>query len=410
MKTRLFIIFVLARFSPAFALVINIPSDYSTIQQGIDQCSAGDTVLVQPGTYVENIDFDGKNITVASLFLTTGDISNISSTVIDGNSSGVVVLFENGEGNSAVLAGFTVTGGNGPFGGGISCASGSNPTIIYNIIQQNSTSQGGGGISCWQNCDPLIANNIIYDNSAQSFGGGILCSTNSNPEIINNVISGNVSSSQGGAIMSWQSMPVVKNTICWENDGAGSDDEISGTATVSYSDIAGGWGGQGNIDQDPLFRDQLNGDFHLLTLDCGDNSNSPCIDMGDPDVSDALLDCSWGLGDTRSDVGAFGGGDIVMTGVLNDQINLPQRISSLRNYPNPFNASTTIEFTISEFQNVRLAIFDLLGRQIRNSILGPMQSGSHSVKLDASDLSSGVYFYRLRAGEIVEKRRMVLLK
>ena len=53
--------------------IINIPADYPSIQQGIDAGNNGDTVLVQPGTYYENINFNGHNVTLASLFLTTGD-------------------------------------------------------------------------------------------------------------------------------------------------------------------------------------------------------------------------------------------------------------------------------------------------------------------------------------------------
>ncbi|MBC8383414.1 MAG: hypothetical protein H8E22_06400, partial [Candidatus Cloacimonetes bacterium] len=76
-----------------FSDTINIPADYSTIQAGINAAIAGDIVLAQPGTYVENINFNGKNITVASLFITTQDTSHISQTIIDGNQNGSVVIF-----------------------------------------------------------------------------------------------------------------------------------------------------------------------------------------------------------------------------------------------------------------------------------------------------------------------------
>jgi hypothetical protein len=86
------------------------------------------------------------------------------------------------------------------------------------------------------------------------------------------------------------------------------------------------------------------------------------------------------------------------------------RFSILNNYPNPFNASTTIEFTITESQNVSLTVYDLLGRQVRTLIDDYRRAGSHTVTFGASALSSGVYFYRLQAGQRVETRRMVLLK
>ncbi len=79
-------------------------------------------MLVQPGTYVENsIDYNGKFITVASLFLTTQDTTYISSTIINGNNSGSVFRFESGEDSTSILTGFTITNGHALYGGGIFC-------------------------------------------------------------------------------------------------------------------------------------------------------------------------------------------------------------------------------------------------------------------------------------------------
>ena len=69
------------------AATINVPADYAMIQAGINASSNGDTVLVHPGIYVEHINFNWHNIVLGSLFLTTGDTSYISQTIIDGDSS-----------------------------------------------------------------------------------------------------------------------------------------------------------------------------------------------------------------------------------------------------------------------------------------------------------------------------------
>jgi hypothetical protein len=128
MKTRLIILQVLVSFSLASATIINVPADSSTIQGGINGSSDGDTVLVQPGTYVENINFNGHSIVLGSLFLTTGDTSYISTTVIDGDSAGSVVTLEGGEDSNTVITGITIQNGFGiTGGGGITCDNQANP-------------------------------------------------------------------------------------------------------------------------------------------------------------------------------------------------------------------------------------------------------------------------------------------
>jgi len=68
--------------------IINVPAEQPTIQAGIDIAVESDTVLVQPGTYAENINYNGKAVIIGSLFLTTQDTIYISQTIIDGNQNG----------------------------------------------------------------------------------------------------------------------------------------------------------------------------------------------------------------------------------------------------------------------------------------------------------------------------------
>lgn len=429
------------------ATIINIPADYPTIQQGIGAGADGDTVLVQPGTYVENINFNGHNIVLGSLFLTTGDQSYISQTVIDGDSSGTVVSFVSGEDSSTCITGFTITNGyTDGYGGGILCMNSSNPLIHYNVIEDNISDNSGAGICCRQSSpeilkntisnnrihniywgdgggihifesislikgntisdnycycgaggiscfssNPTLLDNIISDNSSRGAGAGFLCHqsqpviagnqftgnvslvdeggaiasysssmifernfvaynisgfrgggilnkysdsyirnnifiynqcaaegaaifcsrtwSRSNPTIINNVIYGNQAGVNGGAIKIIYADPIISNTIMWNN----APDEINrddlSNPVITYSNIQGGWEGEGNIDTDPLFRNVADNDYHLMAVQCGDPNDSPCIDTGNPPLQDSLLDCSWGLGGLRSDMGAYGGGE-----------------------------------------------------------------------------------------------------
>ena len=80
------------------------------------------------------------------------------------------------------------------------------------------------------------------------------------------------------------------------------------------------------------------------------------------------------------------------------------------NYPNPFNPSTTISFTLSKSSHISLLIYDIHGREVESLIEGIQPAGSHSIEWNASNLASGVYFYRLTAGEFIQTRKMILIK
>ena len=110
--------------NPSFSAIINVPDDYSTIQAGINAAVNGDTVLVAPGTYTENIDINGKNIVVTSLF------GADSTTIQASNTDIAVVSFISNEPKGAAISGFTIAGSN---CSGVSCI-GSSPTIKNNNI------------------------------------------------------------------------------------------------------------------------------------------------------------------------------------------------------------------------------------------------------------------------------------
>jgi hypothetical protein len=219
----------------------------------------------------------------------------------------------------------------------------------------------------------------------------------------------------GGIVTFYTSYPIITNTIFWADSASVDGNEIFGDdaswPTITYCDIQDIlWPGEGNISIDPLFRNPENGDFHLMSIACGDSADSPCIDAGDPNILDSLLDCSWGLGGLRSDMGAYGGGDSGTVDIIDNDFSLPNEITLLQNYPNPFNSGTTIRYFIVKPDRVTLTVYDLLGREIQTLIDDFRRAGFHTTTFDATDLPSGMYFYRLQVGEAVQTRPMVLLR
>ncbi len=177
--------------------IINIPEDYPTIQKGIDVANNGDTVLVAPGTYVENLYNNSKNIVLASWYLTTLDTSYISQTVIDGNQNGSVVHFNNCYMNESFqIHGFTITNGYAIYGGGIYASYGSSDLILSNLLIINNYAQEGGGLKCYH-WDINLDNVRFINNEADKYGGGLYCS--SSRLVGHNVtISNNHSGEEGG--------------------------------------------------------------------------------------------------------------------------------------------------------------------------------------------------------------------
>jgi hypothetical protein len=197
MKTFALVVALLAALCApvtARAATIRVPADASTIQQAIDAAVAGDTVLVAPGTYVENINFRGKAITVESE-------GGPEVTVIDGNRAGSVVTFASRENRSAVLRGFTVRNGNSFSGGGVRIESAS-PSVIGNWILNNGACSGAGVYSSFSS--PLLQGNTISRNYVHACSGasglGVYVVGDSAAELIENVITENSGFANGGGV------------------------------------------------------------------------------------------------------------------------------------------------------------------------------------------------------------------
>ena len=147
-------------------------------------------------------------------------------------------------------------------------------------------------------CDAVsIVGNMVAGNQAKKSPGiGVFETTLG--KFANNVFVNNTSLWNMAPVAG---IPKADNCIFWNNSGSLQD------SGFYYCDIQGGHPGEGNIDIDPIFRDTTSGDYHLMSIACGDPFDSPCIDAGSPLYYDDSLSCNWGLGTTLCDMGAHGG-------------------------------------------------------------------------------------------------------
>jgi len=351
---------LIASSTALYARIINVPDDFETIQAGIDDADDGDTVLVAPGEYEENITTAGKgNITIGSLTLTTGNPDFIAETIIDGGGNGQTVILSNMLRDARVLLqGFTIRNGNHLYGAGI-YASGAIYAEFIDLLVTGNQGNGYSGIAAmgiWdahfrrvriinnsaiglnisatrsslEDCDVswneeggaiVGAGRISFQNVSFLNNGGTGLNTSQivvSPFTLDHVtIAGTrmLNNQEGIGLKLWTQSGSdltahLTNSIIYANEGSAivlreGPDNSDAQLTVDFSDIEGGQdeieimeGGEpeiiwldGNIDEDPLFVDLENGDYHL-TID------SPCIDAGDPE---AELDPDG----TRADMGAF---------------------------------------------------------------------------------------------------------
>jgi parallel beta-helix repeat protein len=216
-----FVLLFVTSTTGAIVWYVHPDSTFNCIQDCLDSCATGDTVLVGPGVYYENIVWSGmEEIALVSEF-------GPDTTIIDGDSTGRVIDISTGVGPATLISGFTIRNGyltdTTDCGAGICCEN-SSPTIVDNLITGNRVNGcgSGGGIACLGNASPAITGNIVTDNGGGVHdgvsGGGIACADSSAPVIANNTITGNyVTVSGGGIYCRNNSMPTITNNVIADN-------------------------------------------------------------------------------------------------------------------------------------------------------------------------------------------------
>jgi len=454
-----------------FGFVIHVPGDQPTIQAGIDDAINGDTILVAPGTYFENINFNGKNIVVASHYVLDKELTFINSTIIDGSQAQYAdtascIRIVSGEDSTAVLQGFTIkqgsgthwvdpqfpnwtwhsgggififessptiknnyiidnhvddnTGVDGASGGGI-LTYGGNPVVINNIINNNTALYGAGVVVDYSGC--VFKNNIVAQNSGgQDYGGGGFWTIGNGDEPIiieNNTIVDNESELKGGAMYLWSTQLTARNNILWNNTQATGGQiylREGASAEITWSDVEGGFDGEGNIEQPPQFADT---NFILLP-------SSPCADAGNPDVQyndpedpentgQALWPSQMQL---RNDMGAYGGPFRNILAGLTTGINIydknKTKFINLNVYPNPFSNYTTISFNIPDgnSSNITIEIYNSKAQMVKqfSSLNQNMELIWDGCDDNCHPLNPGSYVLRLLSGNQTQTKKVFLIK
>lgn len=373
---------------------------------------------------IENNDFIGNKATCVSGSKIWAQGGAISVTDQDITDYGEKLILKNRFMNNSV---FCEGYANYINGGGIflykTLATISGNKFINNSSGSNSISSNpsGGAISTDESRF-TIENNLIIGNRDADIGGGIdinrpQTGVSAAQQLLNNTIYANQSHTYGAgvAIRGGAIVNVMNNIIRANRAGANEQLYVAGgsVAYVNYNDIEDGYEGEGNIDEDPLFKDENENDFHLT-------EGSPCVDKGNPDpnyndpedVNNPGFALWSALGTTRNDMGAYGGPGVLVSGIKESEIKYPvvSQFSLFQNYPNPFNPKTVIRYALPVTCNLDLSIYNILGQKVATLVNKKQPAGSYNVEWDASGVSSGVYYYRLEAEGYSEVKKMVVIK
>jgi hypothetical protein len=317
--------------------------------------------------------------------------------------------------------------------------------IFNNKLYCQNSFGAGINVALWMldnrddfNINIFIYNNIISKNYSQLRGAGITVWNIFRPEfdeakivakpaIINNTIVDNFGE-KGSGIYCYNTTPLIMNSIIWNKvpeEGAGEIDfSTAGYGLFSntmskvhgyHSVIQGGWEGLNNLDICPAFKDTSQGDYSLT-------DSSVCVGWG---LDSVIVEDTWYYcrskdyyGNVRPDpidrfvdVGAIESPyERNPLAIKSTTHGYPIKFNLQQSYPNPFNPSTTIEFTLPSSVFVILKIYNILGEEITTLVNGNLKAGNHSYQFDGSHLASGIYLYRIQAGHFKEVRKMMLLK
>jgi len=413
---------------------------------------SGEEVFTISGLTVKGARGEGAGgVSVQNAMLHLSNAAVIGNEYTNGSGSGVYI-----SGAEAMLEDVRIAENVGSLGGGMTIWGGGQVTAKRLTVELNRAHANGGGIFVsGANTRLVLIESTIADNQADSNGGGLLVRQSGAAELANVTISSNQSANNAGGLAVWEnsmmhlhnvtvtgntaggagggfdvfrSQPEVRNTIIAGNTDSGTAPDVQGTVvSFGYNLIGNSKGASGVVHNE-------SGD-QVGTADAPlDPMLDSLADNGGPTRTHALLDGSPAyntanpegcLGPdgqplttdqrgvarvqgSQCDMGAF---EVVEAATAVDEHDsLPNGFVLHGNYPNPFNPATTIRYAVPQAEQVRLTVYDLLGREVAVLVDRRMAAGEHAVVFEAAGLPSGMYLYRLEAGAFSQTRRLVLIK
>ena len=436
-KKTFFIILIFCMVTVLTAETIYVPGDFSTINEAVAYTQNGDVICVADGFYNESVNYIGKDITITSA---DGPDNCIITPTQDENA----IIFENEETVNAKLIGFTITGATvqaifienasatiqdnliinnqmGTWylnGAGIYCSN-SSAIIENNEIAFNTEGYYGGGIYL-DNWDGELINNEIHHNITNAgygvdYGSG-LCLLCSSGYVENNLIYGNDSNYTASSFCCYSTNSVIEYNQIIENENTGI--KIAGNVmpTINNNDIYG----------NSLYDVYLNLEDSTEVIDFqynywGESTTNEMDSLPYPSNISVIYDIF--DNDNLAFVNYDNWLDSPITSIDNKTIFLQVDVN-LINYPNPFNPTTTISFSVTQnamsgsdgSSFVTLEIYNIKGQKVKQLVSSQLSAGQHSVVWDGKDennqlVSSGIYFYKLNInGKTKAVKKCLLLK
>jgi predicted outer membrane repeat protein len=367
---------------------------------------------------IENVEIFGSMANLGAGIAVNDSDPIITGVTIDGTEArnrggGIYLSNSNAEITAVTIKNSTAY----DFGGGIYMTN-SSPIIKYVDISNNTATKGGGMFIDFSN--PTLKYNTVHSNSAEYRGGGIYCGSSSQVSLINMTLWNN-SAEDGGGIYFHNSRGQVLNSILWENTP--SQAKIRTTSSlnfikVAYTNITDGEDGfetssngavyfyDGITSDDPRFSNALGGDLSLSGASSLIDAGVTNYNFGEPNIASPVVTEYVG---NSPDIGGIETGYELLS-VEETVNNLPSSFDLGKAYPNPFNPVTQFNYTLSEYSNISINVYNLNGELVDQLYDGQNAMGEYSVKWEAGNLPSGFYLISVIANGFEQVNKVLLMK